>query len=69
MQVVAPDVQIMQICPACLPAHPTCTFLAPAAWLLAGYGPVDQGAFNQYYEKEVKGKPISKVSGWAKGTF
>lgn len=27
----------------------------------AGYGPVDQGAFNQYYEKEVRGKPISKV--------
>ena len=30
----------------------------------AGYGPVDQGAFNQFYEKEVKGKPISKVGGW-----
>ena len=24
---------------------------------------VDQGAFNQFYEKEVKGKPISRVRG------
>ncbi|KAL4423954.1 hypothetical protein ABPG75_001255 [Micractinium tetrahymenae] len=38
------------------------------SWLLSnkngmyfpGYGPLDQGAFNQYYEKEVSGKPISK---------
>ncbi|KAI7840968.1 hypothetical protein COHA_005197 [Chlorella ohadii] len=26
-----------------------------------GYGPVDQGAFLQYYEHEIKGKPINKV--------
>lgn len=31
--------------------------------VLAGYGPVDQGAFNQYYEAEIKGKPINKVKG------
>ena len=32
------------------------------AWLRcrAGYGPLDQGAINQYYEHEVKGRPISK---------
>lgn len=35
-----------------------------AAWA-AGYGPVDQGAFNQYYEKEIRGKPINKVGGRA----
>lgn len=29
--------------------------------LTVGYGPVDQGAFNQFYEKEIRGKPISKV--------
>lgn len=27
----------------------------------AGYTAVDQGAFNQYYEHAVKGKPISRV--------
>lgn len=26
-----------------------------------GYGAVDQGAFNQFYEKEIRGKPIHKV--------
>ncbi|KAL4421857.1 hypothetical protein ABPG77_001339 [Micractinium sp. CCAP 211/92] len=44
------------------------TNAAFVAWILnqtnglyfPGYGPVDQGAFNQYYEKEVRGKPISK---------
>ncbi|KAL4447483.1 hypothetical protein ABPG75_004702 [Micractinium tetrahymenae] len=25
-----------------------------------GYGPLDQGAINQYYEKEIKGRPMSK---------
>ncbi|PSC70561.1 Glycosyl transferase family 8 [Micractinium conductrix] len=25
-----------------------------------GYGPLDQGAYNQYYEREIKGRPISK---------
>jgi len=32
-------------------------------WLLvgAGYGPLDQGAFNQFYEQEIRGKPINKV--------
>lgn len=25
-----------------------------------GFGAVDQGAFNQYYEKDIRGKPISK---------
>ncbi|EFN52174.1 expressed protein [Chlorella variabilis] len=28
----------------------------PGKW----YGPLDQGAFNQFYEKEIRGKPISK---------
>lgn len=27
----------------------------------AGFGAVDQGAFNQFYEKDIRGKPISKV--------
>jgi hypothetical protein len=26
----------------------------------AGYGPLDQGAFNQFYEDEIKGRPIHK---------
>ncbi|KAL4423983.1 hypothetical protein ABPG75_001284 [Micractinium tetrahymenae] len=44
------------------------TNAAFVAWILnqtnglyfPGYGPVDQGAFNQYYEGQVKGRPISK---------
>ncbi|KAL4423982.1 hypothetical protein ABPG75_001283 [Micractinium tetrahymenae] len=44
------------------------TNAAFVAWILnqtnglyfTGYGPVDQGAFNQYYEGQVKGRPISK---------
>ena len=36
--------------------------LSKLSWLSgAGYGPLDQGAINQFYEKEIKGKPISKV--------
>ena len=30
--------------------------------ILAGYGPLDQGAFNQFYEALVKGHPIPPVS-------
>ena len=30
--------------------------------LRPGYGPVDQGAFLQFYENEIKGKPINKAS-------
>ena len=36
--------------------------VSAVAALPAGYTAVDQGAFNQYYEQEVKGKPISRVS-------
>ena len=28
---------------------------------VAGYGPLDQGAFNQFYEAHVKGHPIPPV--------
>lgn len=34
----------------------------PSHFLSPGYGPVDQGAFLQYYEHEIKGKPINKAS-------
>lgn len=35
---------------------------------IAEYSAVDQGAFNQFYENDIKGKPLSRVSrlllGW-----
>lgn len=42
----------------------------PHACSTTGYGPLDQGAINQFYEAEIKGRPISKDfnakvwSGW-----
>lgn len=58
-------VEVYMICAACWCCRGFCQ---PAACNTerphrcpAGYGPVDQGAFNQYYEQEIKGKPINKV--------
>ncbi len=33
--------------------------------IAAEYSAVDQGAFNQFYEHEIKGKPLSRVSSLA----
>lgn len=44
-----------------LEVAPAAEYLAAPAWPHAGYGPVDQGAFNQYYEKDIRDKPMSKV--------
>lgn len=38
----------------CLPLLQSCALLP------SGYGPLDQGAYNQFYENEIKGHPISK---------